>query len=128
LYLIWRAFIAAPAHRRNGGELTTEEGCGLLSEVKPFGNALVVLTGWDPRKRPDLCELIRHSLVTGLRTHVTAPRPVERAACGISRMPSGWMAQMQRTTVFATLGKRPGPDHGHAAKPIQAWPPIAIRG
>ena len=79
---------------RNPAELTTEEGRELLAEVKRFGNPLMVLTGGDPLKRPDLYELARHSVSLGLRTNITpsATPLLTREAidefknCGISRM------------------------------------------
>ena len=60
---------AQPAH--DPEELTTGEGMRLLEEVKNFGNPLMVFTGGDPLKRPDLFELIGHSVGLGLRTNVT---------------------------------------------------------
>ncbi len=60
---------AQPA--RDSGELTTQQGFRLLDEVKKFGNPLMVFTGGDPLKRPDLFELIAHSVGLGLRTNVT---------------------------------------------------------
>ena len=76
------------------GELTTTEGMQLLEEIKSFGNPLMVFTGGDPLKRPDLYELIRHSVGVGLRTNVTpsaTPLLTRQAIdgfqeCGISRM------------------------------------------
>ena len=56
---------------RNSGELSTEEGYRLLEETKQFGNPLMILTGGDPLKRPDLFDLARHSVSIGLRTNVT---------------------------------------------------------
>lgn len=56
---------------RNPGELTTEEGMRLIDEVKSFGNPLMVFTGGDPLKRPDLFELMRYSISLGLRTNVS---------------------------------------------------------
>ncbi len=56
---------------RNSGELTTEEGFRLLDEVKRFGNPLMVFTGGDPLKRPDLFELMKYSIALGLRTNVS---------------------------------------------------------
>lgn len=60
---------AVPA--RHPLELTTEEGFDLLKEIKSFGNPLMVFTGGDPLKRPDLYQLIRKSVELGLRTNVT---------------------------------------------------------
>ena len=76
------------------GELSTQEGMQLLEEIKSFGNPLMVFTGGDPLKRPDLYELIRHSVGVGLRTNVTpsaTPLLTRQAIdrfqeCGISRM------------------------------------------
>jgi radical SAM protein len=56
---------------RNSGELSTEEGFRLLDEVKRFGNPLMVFTGGDPLKRPDLFELMKYSIALGLRTNVS---------------------------------------------------------
>ncbi len=79
---------------RNPSELSTEEGYRLLEETKQFGNPLMVFTGGDPLKRPDLYDLARYSVQLGLRTNVTpSATPLLTAAaidefkkCGISRM------------------------------------------
>jgi radical SAM protein len=79
---------------RNSAELTTEQGFRLLEEVKSFGNPLMVFTGGDPLKRPDLFDLIRHSVSLGLRTNVTpsatpllTPDVIRRfEEAGVSRM------------------------------------------
>ena len=78
----------------NPDELTTQEAFDLVTQVKEFGNPLLVLTGGDPLKRPDLFETIRYSVEHGLRTNVTpSATPLltteaidEFKACGISRM------------------------------------------
>jgi AdoMet-dependent heme synthase len=62
---------ASAQPERNAGELTTEEGYRLLEETKQFGNPLLVLTGGDPLKRPDLYDLARYSVQVGLRTNIT---------------------------------------------------------
>jgi AdoMet-dependent heme synthase len=82
---------------RDSGELTTEEAYRLFEDVKEFGNPLMILTGGDPLKRPDIFDLIRHSVATGLRTNITpsatpllTAEAVERfQECGISRMAIG---------------------------------------
>lgn len=56
---------------RNPGELTTAEGFRLLETVKAFGDPLMVFTGGDPLKRPDLPALLERSVALGLRTTVT---------------------------------------------------------
>src|SRR5689334_19017633 len=79
---------------RNPRELTTEQGYRLLDEIRSFGEPLMVFTGGDPLKRPDLDELLRYSVKIGLRTNVTpsaTPLLTEKAidgfkAAGVSRM------------------------------------------
>ena len=56
---------------RNPKELTTEQGYRLLDEIRSFGEPLMVFTGGDPLKRPDLYDLIRYAVKIGLRTNVT---------------------------------------------------------
>jgi radical SAM protein len=56
---------------RDPFELTTEQGFRLLDQVKAFGNPLMVFTGGDPLKRPDLFEMMRYSVKLGLRTNVS---------------------------------------------------------
>ena len=85
---------ASARPERDPNELTTEEGYRLIEEIQRFGNPLMVFTGGDPLKRPDLYDLIRHSVNTGLRTNVTpsaTPLLTARAIdefqrCGVSRM------------------------------------------
>ncbi|HZT28412.1 MAG TPA: TIGR04053 family radical SAM/SPASM domain-containing protein [Bryobacteraceae bacterium] len=56
---------------RHPNELTTEEGYRLLDQIRTFGDPLMVFTGGDPLKRPDIYSLIRYSAGIGLRTNVT---------------------------------------------------------
>jgi AdoMet-dependent heme synthase len=61
---------ASAIAQRESGELSTGEAEGLLREIKRFGKPLMVFTGGDPLKRPDLFDLItaasREELVTFL--------------------------------------------------------------
>ena len=85
---------ASAQSQRDNRELSLDEGRQLLDEIKSFGDPMMVFTGGDPLKRPDLYELLRHSVKVGLRTNVTpsATPLLTRAAisrfqdCGISRM------------------------------------------
>ncbi len=52
---------------RDPGELTTDEGKDLLSQTKAMGTPVCVLSGGDPLRRPDLCELVRYGRDLGLR-------------------------------------------------------------
>ena len=79
---------------RNPFELTTEEGFRLLEEVRSFGEPLIVFTGGDPLKRPDVFPLLEKSATLGLRTTITpsaTPLLTEAAIdgfrqCGVARM------------------------------------------
>ncbi|HSB13587.1 MAG TPA: TIGR04053 family radical SAM/SPASM domain-containing protein [Bryobacteraceae bacterium] len=79
---------------RNPLELATNEGFRLLEEIRTFGDPLMVFTGGDPLKRPDLFDLLRHSVSLGLRTTVTpSATPLLTAEaiqgfrdCGVARM------------------------------------------
>ena len=85
---------ASAQSERNPAELTTEQGYRLLDEIRSFGEPLMVFTGGDPLKRPDLFDLIRHSVKIGLRTNVTpsatpllTPEAIDQfKAAGVSRM------------------------------------------
>ena len=56
---------------RHSQELSTEQGFRLLDQIRSFGEPLMVFTGGDPLKRPDLYDLLRYSVSIGLRTNVT---------------------------------------------------------
>ena len=83
---------ARPA--RDPAELTFDEGTRLLDEVRAMGCPLVVLTGGDPAKRPDLVDLVRHGVDLGLRVALTpsatplvTPQLLARlAAAGLTRL------------------------------------------
>jgi radical SAM protein len=85
---------ASAQSERSPAELSTEQGYRLLDEIRSFGEPLMVFTGGDPLKRPDLDELIRYSVKIGLRTNVTpSATPLLTAeaiegfqAAGIARM------------------------------------------
>jgi radical SAM protein len=75
-------------------ELTTSEGYRLLDQIREFGTPLMVFTGGDPLKRPDLPLLLRRSVALGLRTNVSpsaTPLLTRQAVqefkdCGVTRM------------------------------------------
>ncbi len=75
---------ASASPRRHSSELTTWEAYRLLETIREFGNPLMVFTGGDPLKRPDL----------GLRTNLSpSATPLltrgiirEFRDCGVARM------------------------------------------
>ncbi|HEU4401357.1 MAG TPA: TIGR04053 family radical SAM/SPASM domain-containing protein [Candidatus Polarisedimenticolia bacterium] len=62
---------ASAIPEREQGELTTGEGLGLIAEIRKFGRPLLVLTGGDPLKRPDIHALIRAGAEAGLVTNLS---------------------------------------------------------
>jgi radical SAM protein len=85
---------ASAAPWRHSSELTTEEACRLLEEIRGFGSPLMVFTGGDPLKRPDLFALLRRSVALGLRTNISpsatpllTPETIRVFRdCGVARM------------------------------------------
>ncbi|HOL73472.1 MAG TPA: TIGR04053 family radical SAM/SPASM domain-containing protein [Bryobacteraceae bacterium] len=58
-------------------ELTTEEGFRLLETIREFGDPIMIFTGGDPLKRPDLFQLLEKSVQLGLRTTLSpSPTPL----------------------------------------------------
>jgi radical SAM protein len=59
--------------QRDPRELTTDEGRALIDRVAAFGDAppLLVLTGGDPLRRPDIVDLVAHGTGRGLSVSLT---------------------------------------------------------
>jgi radical SAM protein len=62
---------ACATPQRDAGELDTAEGRRLLDAIRGMGTSVVVLTGGDPAKRPDLPSLVAHGASIGLTMTVT---------------------------------------------------------
>lgn len=56
---------------RNPLELNTSDGYKLIDQICEFGSPLLVLTGGDPIKRPDIYDIIRYASGKGLRVAMT---------------------------------------------------------
>lgn len=70
-------------------ELTTEEGFRLLETIREFGDPIMIFTGGDPLKRPDLFQLLEKSVQLGLRTTLSpSPTPLltADAIAGLKRV------------------------------------------
>jgi radical SAM protein len=82
--------------RRDPRELSTAEGLALIDQIRAFGDPapLLVLTGGDPMRRPDLVTLVRHAKESELTVALTpsgtaAPtrrRLAELQEAGLSRV------------------------------------------
>lgn len=85
---------ACATPHRDTGELSTEEGFRLLDDIRAMGTPVVVLTGGDPAKRPDLPALVAYGASIGLLMNVTpSGTPVmtdalvgELVAAGVARI------------------------------------------
>ncbi len=75
-------------------ELTGEEGFRLLDEIRGFGEPLMVFTGGDPLKRPDLFDLLSYSVRLGLRTTVTPSATPLLTAEAIERFRDSGISRM----------------------------------
>jgi radical SAM protein len=75
--------------RRDPGELTTDEGRALIDRVVAFGDPppLLVLTGGDPLRRPDIETLVAHGAGRGVSVSMTpsGTAAVTRARLGALR-------------------------------------------
>jgi radical SAM protein len=85
---------ASAQPERHPHELTTEQGFRLLEEIRSFGDPLMVFTGGDPLKRPDLLDLVRHSVRIGLRTNVTPSATPLLTAQAIDSFKAAGVARM----------------------------------
>lgn len=76
-------------------ELNTEESKRLIDRLAAFPEApLLVITGGDPLKRPDVFELIAHSVGRGLETAITpSPTPLLTSKA-IGRLKDAGIARM----------------------------------
>ena len=63
---------ASAQENADPGQLTTEQSKALIDQVNTFPRKpMMVMTGGDPLKRPDLFELIRHATGQGLQVALT---------------------------------------------------------
>jgi radical SAM protein len=110
---------------RNPEELSTEEGRALIDEVAAFGtpSPLLILTGGDPMKRPDLKELIAYAA----SRHV----PVALSPSGTSLLTPGVISELRAAGLKAMSLSVDGADpaihdafrgvSGVFARTMKAW-------
>src|SRR5690606_35780203 len=58
---------ASAQPHRDQGELSTLEAYRVMDQIRAVGDPIVVFTGGDPLKRPDIFNLIERSVGLGLR-------------------------------------------------------------
>lgn len=85
---------ASALPRRHPQELTSDEGFQLLEEIRSFGDPLMIFTGGDPLKRPDIYELLNYSVSLGLRTTITPSATPLLTREAVHRIASSGVARM----------------------------------
>ncbi len=89
------AHCRADAHPwRNPGELSTAEGMRLLDQIRDLGSPVLVFTGGDPLKRPDLDALIAHGARRGLSMAVTPSGTPLLTADAVRRLADGGVRRL----------------------------------
>jgi radical SAM protein len=83
---------------RDPSELSTAEAFKFIEDVRTFGDPppLLIVTGGDPMRRPDLTELVRHAVDVGLTVALT---PSGTAAATFSRLEALQKAGLSRVAV-----------------------------
>ena len=79
---------------RDPAELSPREGLGLLEQIRGFGDPLMIFTGGDPLKRPDIFELLGRSVELGLRTTITPSATPLLTESAVRRLASTGVARM----------------------------------
>ena len=85
---------------RNLAELTTAEGEDLLRQAFGLGTPIVVLSGGDPLKRPDLYDLIRFGAGLGLRMATIPAATTLLTEEVIARLKDAGLSQMALSLDF----------------------------
>ncbi len=85
---------ASAQSERHPQELSTDQGYRLLDEIRSFGEPLMVFTGGDPLKRPDVFDLVRYAVKIGLRTNVTPSATPLLTAEAIDRFKEAGVSRM----------------------------------
>lgn len=83
---------ATPA--RAAGELDTAEAKRLVEAVHAMGTPLLILTGGDPAKRPDLVEIVEHGARIGLTVAVTPSGTPLMTRALLGRLKAAGMARL----------------------------------
>jgi radical SAM protein len=91
---------------RDPGELTTEEGYRLMDRVAAFGDPppILVLTGGDPFRRPDLLRLVTYGSSRGLQVSLTPSGTAAVTEEGLRALRDAGLARLAVSLDGATPG------------------------
>ena len=85
---------AEAVEQRNPDELNEKEAFTLLYEVRHFGKPLVVLTGGDPMRRPDVFNVVEYGTGLGLRMAVTPSATSEMTCEKVRKLKEAGLARL----------------------------------
>jgi radical SAM protein len=82
--------------QRSAGELTFNEAHNLIQNIKAFGPPypILVLTGGDPAKRPDICDIIRDARDEGLRVAMTPSATLLMTRAAVKRFAEAGLVRL----------------------------------
>ncbi len=80
--------------QRSPDELNEKEAFELLCEVRRFGNPLMVLTGGDPMRRPEVFNIVRYGTGLGLRMAVTPSATDEMTREKVGKLKEAGVARL----------------------------------
>ena len=85
---------AEAIEERDRLELTTDQAFMLLKEIRLFGKPLVVLTGGDPMRRPDVFDIVEYGAQLGLRMALTPSGTAEMTCEKVQRLNEKGLARL----------------------------------
>jgi len=93
---------ASAQPNRHKEELSTEEGKRLISEAAAMGTPVFIISGGDPAKREDLCELVSHGKREGLRMGTIPAATPMLTEDLVKRLKDAGLDQMAQSLDFPT--------------------------
>jgi radical SAM protein len=112
--------------KRDSRELTTEEGFRLIDQIRAFGDVppLLVLTGGDPMRRPDLADLVRYA---AQKQMIVALTPSGTAAATRARLQELKDAGLSRIAVSLDAPEADAHDRFRGVRGSYDWTMKIIR-
>jgi AdoMet-dependent heme synthase len=112
--------------RRHPEELTTDEGKCLIDRVKAFGDPapILVFTGGDPLRRPDIVELVSHASRVGVSVSLTPSGTAAVTEARLTALRDAGLARLAVSLDGATSDvhdafRRVRGSHGHTMRIIE---------
>lgn len=85
---------AEAVQERSPDELSNKEALTFLSETRRFGKPLMVLTGGDPMRRPEVFNIVRYGTNLGLRMAVTPSATGEMTCEKVRKLREAGLARL----------------------------------